>query len=96
MGLRARSHYTALFVELAAMLAVALAAGLALGAIATRLVYAQVDLLPTIPPQPLLEIPFATALPVAAGLAVTAAVGALLAHRAAERANVAEALRSGG
>ena len=95
MGLRASSHYAALFIELGAMLGVSLVSGILLGGVAARLVYERIDLLPTVPPHPLLRIPFDAVIPVAIALVAAAAAGAFRAHRTAERADVAEALRSG-
>lgn len=95
MGLRARSHYLAVVIELGCMLALSLVVGSALGGLAARLVYERVDLLPNIPPHPLLRIPLAALLPVTILIAVATMAGALRAHRTADRANVAEVLRSG-
>lgn len=93
MGLSPRSHYSALTIELGTMLGLSLIAGLLLGAAASLLVFARVDLLPQIPPRPLLRVPLGVAGPIAAALAAVALAGAWRAHRSAETTDVAEALR---
>jgi hypothetical protein len=95
MGLAPRSHFGALLLELGSMLGLSLVLGLALGGLASALVFARIDLLPEIPPRPLLRIPLGASVPLAIGLAVVAVAAAWRAHRSAERADIAEALRSG-
>lgn len=94
MGLARRSHYGALALELAWMLGVSLGAGIGLGAAASALVHSHVDLLPEIPPHPVLRVPYALGWPLAGALALVTLSGAWRAQRAADSTNVAEALRS--
>ena len=95
MGLAPRAHYSALLLELGAMLVLSLVVGLALGGVAAAFVFGHIDLLPQIPPRPLLRIPLGVVAPIAVALVAVALAGAWRAHRSAEKADIAEALRSG-
>ncbi len=93
MGLTRRAHLSALLIELAAMLTVAFAMGVLLGGVAVRLVYERLDLLPGVPPSPLLRAPSTELLLTSVLLAVAGAAGAWWVQRIADRANYAEVMR---
>jgi putative ABC transport system permease protein len=93
MGLQIRSHRFAVVLELLGMLMSALAIGAALGAIAVRLVYARLDLLPEVPPSPLLRTPSLELVLTAATFVLAAWVGAWWVQRSADGANVGEVMR---
>ncbi len=93
MGLAGVGHTAALVLELGAMLLSALAIGVALALVAARVVLGDVDPLAGIPPDPLFSTPVALLVATAVGLVLVSLLGGLLAGRAAERANFAEAMR---
>ena len=93
MGLAGGVHVAALVLELAAMLLSSLAIGIALALVAARVVLGDVDPLADIPPDPLFSIPVSLLAVTAVGLALVSLLGAFLASRAAERANVSEVMR---
>jgi hypothetical protein len=93
MGLRKTSHLAALELELGSMLLTSAIAGVILGLASAWLLYAQIDPLPSMAPSPLLRVPLAPPIVLVVALAAVTLAGALLAHRTAERANVAEQLR---
>jgi putative ABC transport system permease protein len=93
MGLRIRSHRIAVVLELLGMLLSALAIGAALGAIAVRLVYARLDLLPEVPPSPLLRTPSLELVLTTATFLLAAWVGAWWVQKSADGANVGEVMR---
>jgi putative ABC transport system permease protein len=95
MGLAPRSHLGALVLELGTMLGLSLVLGLLLGALSSAFVFGRIDLLPAIPPRALLRIPLGVTLPLGIVLAVVTLGGAWRAHRSAEKADIAGALRSG-
>lgn len=79
--------------ELAAILGLAVAGGSVIAIVVARLIYVHLDLLPEIPPPPLLRIPIeVVAILVLVGI-VGAVVGGRLVQRGARRARVAEVLR---
>ena len=67
--------------------------GAGLGAIAVRLVYARLDLLPQVPPAPLLRVPSMELALTAATFLLAAWVGAWWVQRGADGANVGEVMR---
>jgi putative ABC transport system permease protein len=93
MGLQIREHRFAVVLELLGMLVSALAIGSGLGAVAVRLVYARLDLLPQVPPAPLLRVPSIELALTAATFLLAAWVGAWWVQRGAEGANVGEVMR---
>jgi putative ABC transport system permease protein len=96
MGLRAAAHRLSVGLELVAMLLIALVLGGGFAVLAARLVYLRLDLLPDLPPPPLFRLPIALLLATAAGAVVASSLGAWRVGRSAERANVAEVIRSAG
>jgi putative ABC transport system permease protein len=96
MGLSRGSHRTSVALELGAMLAAAFVLGSILATVAAALIYGKVDLLPQIPPGPLLEVPRALFGLIAGTLVVFAWVGAWGVQRKADRANIAEVMRLAG
>ncbi|MDP9340658.1 MAG: hypothetical protein M3Q23_00840 [Actinomycetota bacterium] len=93
MGLGRSAHRRSVLLEVAGMLAVALALGVVLGTGGAAAVVGRIDLLPGVPPAPSLRLPMEVIGLAAAGLAVVAVAGAWLAQRQADRARVAEVLR---
>jgi putative ABC transport system permease protein len=93
MGLSGRAHAGAIGVELAAMLVVAFILGSVLAGVAADLVYARIDPLPNVPPEPLLRVPLAALAVIPVVLAAASVVGAWRVQRSAHRANVAEVMR---
>jgi putative ABC transport system permease protein len=95
MGLRSRVHRAALAIEIACTLLGALVVGAGLGAASAVLLHEVIDLLPAVPPDPLLRFPVTdVSLSLLVGLA--AAVGGSWAlQRATGRANLGEVLRAG-
>jgi hypothetical protein len=79
--------------ELLWMLMSALAIGATLGAIAVRLVYARLDLLPQVPPSPLLRVPSLELALTTATFLLVAWGGAWWVQRSADGANVGEVMR---
>jgi hypothetical protein len=80
-------------IELAAMLTVAFGMGVLLGGVAVRLVYRRLDLLPGVPPSPLLRLPSTELVVASLLLAVAGVAGAWWVQRIADRANYAEVMR---
>ena len=95
MGLTDRQHRVSLAVEVAGILGGALALGAALALIAVRLLVRDIDPRPTVPPEPLLDVPWAVIAGTAAILLAVAALGGILVHAVTVRARVAEVLRAG-
>jgi putative ABC transport system permease protein len=93
MGLTQRAHRAALLIELASMLTVAFGMGVLLGAVAVRLVYRRLDLLPGVPPSPLLRLPSTELVVASLLLAVAGVGGAWWVQRIADRTNYAEVMR---
>ncbi len=93
MGLNRGAHRAAVVLELGGMLVVAFVMGVALGVGAARLIYARLDVLPSIPPPALLRLPVAVFGVTGVALLAAAAAGAWATQRAADRANVAEVMR---
>jgi putative ABC transport system permease protein len=93
MGLQVRNHRFAVVLELLGMLVSALVIGATLGAIAVRLVYARLDLLPQVPPAPLLRVPSLELALTTATFLLVAWGGAWWVQRSADSANVGEVMR---
>jgi putative ABC transport system permease protein len=93
MGLTQRAHRRALLIELAAMVTVAFGMGALLGGVAVGLVYEELDLLPGVPPSPLLRLPSMELLFTSVLLAAAAGAGAWWVQRIADRADYAEVMR---
>jgi putative ABC transport system permease protein len=93
MGLQIRNHRFAVVLELLGMLLSALAIGATLGVIAVRLVYARLDLLPEVPPSPLLRTPSLELALTTVTFIVAAWGGAWWVQRSADGANVGEVMR---
>jgi putative ABC transport system permease protein len=93
MGLSRASHLESLLAEVGGTLLGGFAIGVGLSFLAARLVYRRLDVLPTVPPVPLLRIPVPTL--AGTGLAVLAVawLAAWIAQRSADRTNLAEVLR---
>jgi putative ABC transport system permease protein len=93
MGLSRAAHRRSIALELGGMLGSSFVVGVALALVAARLVNARLDLLPQIPPGPVLRFPWLLLLAAAGVLVLVAAAGAWLVQRAADRADVAEVMR---
>jgi putative ABC transport system permease protein len=96
MGMRAPTYRSSVMLELAAMLLVALVVGIALSLIAVALIYRSFDILPQLPPEPLLRLPALLLVGTAVALLLVAVLGSVRMQRVAQRANVAEVLRLAG
>jgi putative ABC transport system permease protein len=94
MGLRGRTHWRALVMEVAAYATAMLAAGIALALVAIAIVGPNLDPLPTSPPDPLLVLPRVGIAAAVLAAAATAVFGTFGAQRLSQRMNLAEALRS--
>jgi uncharacterized membrane protein SpoIIM required for sporulation len=92
----APTYRSSVMLELAAMLLVALVVGIALSLIAVALIYRSFDILPQLPPEPLLRLPALLIVGTAAALLLVAVLGSVRMQRVAQRANVAEVLRLAG
>jgi putative ABC transport system permease protein len=93
MGLRSGAHRLSVWLEVLAMLAVSLVVGAVLASLSVWMVLGKLDVLPSARPGPQFRVPWSLLGAIAVGLLLTAALGAWLVQRRAERANVAEVLR---
>jgi len=96
MGLSRAAHRRSVGLELGGMIGAALAIGGGLAWLAAALVIGRLDLLPEVPPSPVLRFPLGLALTTLAAGALVAWLGALQVQRSADRANVAEVMRVDG
>jgi hypothetical protein len=96
MGLSGPAHTRSLLVEIAAMLGLSLLVGGVLAFAAVRLVGSQLDVLPELPPPPVLRAPWVLLTATGAALAMVAVTAAWRIQRSAERAHVAEVMRLAG
>jgi putative ABC transport system permease protein len=96
MGLSRRSHRRSVGAELAGMLVVAFVLGAGLATLSAAVVNARTDVLPGLPPGPLLRIPWPLFGAIALALALVATAGAWAVQRRADRANIAEVMRLAG
>jgi putative ABC transport system permease protein len=94
MGLSSWAHRAALASETAVTLCGSVAFGVGLGAASAGIVYTAIDLLPQVPPAPLLRFPSADATMSLLAAIVTAGAGALWLQVVSDRANPAEVLRA--
>lgn len=95
MGFTTRRHWWALVIELAGLLSAVFVLGSVLAVVCVRIVSPNVDPLPSLPPSPLMVVPWsALAISVAIGGAVVLA-GTALAQFLGARVDVAEVLRDG-
>jgi putative ABC transport system permease protein len=93
MGLTRSAHRRSVALELVAMLGAAFVVGSTLSVAAALLVYGRLDLLPELPPAPLLRLPPVLFGSVLVVLAVAAWAGAMAVQWQAERTSVAEVMR---
>jgi putative ABC transport system permease protein len=96
MGLARSAHRRSVVLELGSILVVSLVIGALLAWVAARLVYGQLDPIPSIPPPPLFRLPvllFGASLVV---VLLTSWIGARRVQHAADRARVAEVMRLAG
>jgi putative ABC transport system permease protein len=96
MGLRKRSNFVSVVLELGGMLLASFVIGAGLAVAAAFLLYRKADPMPQIPPDPLLQLPYTLFLITLAGLALAAVISAWRVQRSAEKANVAEVMRLAG
>lgn len=96
MGMAALTYRISVMLELAVMLLTALLIGITLSLIAVVLIYRSFDILPQLPPEPLLRLPLLLIGGTALALLLIAVAGSLRMQRLAQRANVAEVLRLAG
>jgi putative ABC transport system permease protein len=93
MGLTRSAHRRSVALELTAMLGAAFVVGSTLSVAAALLVYGRLDLLPELPPAPLLRLPPVLFGSVLVVLAAAAWAGAAAVQWQAERTSVAEVMR---
>jgi putative ABC transport system permease protein len=93
MGMPRSTMRAASVAELGAMLAVSFVAGSLVGLVSSALVVPSIDPLPSIPPDPLVAVPWFALLVTAAGLAAAAVVGGVMADRGARASSTAEVMR---
>ncbi|HKD98071.1 MAG TPA: FtsX-like permease family protein, partial [Micromonosporaceae bacterium] len=93
MGLRPRTHRTALLIELGIPLTAGLIAGLALAAGLAKALSGNFDVDVAVPPGTILSLPLQVVVAIAAGVLVLAAVAASYAQLRIGRANPSEVLR---
>jgi putative ABC transport system permease protein len=96
MGLDRRAHRQAVAIEIAVMLLTSFVVATVLGIGASWLVHGRLDLLPSLPPAPLLRIPASLFLVALGVVALLGVVGAWEVQRHADRANVGELMRAAG
>ena len=93
MGLRSRTHHSALLVELALPLAAGLGIGLAIALGLTYALSASFDVDPSLPPKTLITLPFAVITGIAAAVAAVSVLSSGFAQLRVARAKPAEVLR---
>jgi putative ABC transport system permease protein len=93
MGLSAGQHGRSVLLELGGLLGAAVVLGVVLAVLAGLLVKSELDLLPAVPPDAILRIPWAAIGATVAAAALAVVLGAVRARFAADRTNVAEVLR---
>jgi putative ABC transport system permease protein len=96
MGLARSVHRRSVVLELGSILVVSLMIGGLLAWIAARLVYGQLDPIPSIPPPPLFRLPLLLFGASLAVVVLTSWIGARRVQHAADRARVAEVMRLAG
>lgn len=95
MGLTNSSHRLSLVLELIGMLVSSLLAAVGFAIISARLIFPEIDPLPSTPPGPLFEIPWILVAATFGALVLVSIAGGALANRSAERADFAEVMRLG-
>jgi len=93
MGLTRSAHRWAVALELGGMLVISLLVGAVLAVASSWLVYARLDPLPTIPPEPLFAVPPLLFVVLLALISLAALLGAWRVQRKADTAKVSEVLR---
>jgi len=96
MGMKKRSNFLSVAMEITGMLLVAFVIGAGLAVAAAALLYRKADPMPQIPPGPLLRLPTLVFVLTLAAVAVAALASAWRVQRSAEKANVAEVMRLAG
>ncbi|MFL5797527.1 MAG: FtsX-like permease family protein [Actinomycetota bacterium] len=96
MGMKKRSNFLSVAMEIAGMLLVAFVIGAGLAVAAATMLYRKADPMPQIPPGPLLRLPALVFALTLAALAVAALASAWRVQRSAEKAHVAEVMRLAG
>lgn len=94
MGLTPATHAAALLYEVLALLGIALALATGLGLLAAAAVTGGIDPLPDLLPAPRVVVPLGALGGLSVSLVLAGGIGAATLQRAADRANVAEVLRS--
>jgi putative ABC transport system permease protein len=93
MGLTAADQRASMGVELAVMLLVAFIVGAFVAMLAAGFAYPQLDPLPSVPPDPILDFPVILVAVVGLVVLLISPIGGWRAQRSADRANVAEVMR---
>jgi putative ABC transport system permease protein len=93
MGLTSGAHRAAVAAELAGLLLAALVIGCVLSFGAVAFIYRRLDPLPSLPPSPILQVPFALLAGVALGALACAWIGATFVQWRAARADVGAVMR---
>jgi putative ABC transport system permease protein len=93
MGLRTAEHRASLLLELLVMLSASLLLGGSLGLVAVRVIYRSLDLLPTVPPEPLFRVPAIEVLAAAIAFTAAATVGSRWIQRSSDSARPGEVMR---
>jgi putative ABC transport system permease protein len=96
MGMTTRATAAAAALETGALALLAAAVAVAVGVPASALVLRLVDPLPTLPPDPVLAVPWSTVAAVLVGAAVVAGVAAALAARTVRTAALGQVMRDAG
>jgi ABC-type antimicrobial peptide transport system permease subunit len=93
MGLKAASQRASMAIELGVMLLVAFVVGALVAMLAARFAYPQLDPLPSVPPDPILDFPIILVAVVGLVVLFISPIGGWRVQRSADRANVAEVMR---
>jgi putative ABC transport system permease protein len=93
MGLTAPSQRASMAAELAVMLLVAFVVGALVAMLAARSAYPQLDPLPSVPPDPILDFPLILVAIVGVVVLSISPIGGWRVQRSADRADVAEVMR---
>lgn len=93
MGLTAAGQRASMALELAAMMLMAFIVGSLVAMLAARFAYPQLDPLPSVPPDPILDFPVILVAVVGLIVLSISPIGGWRVQRSADRANVAEVMR---
>jgi hypothetical protein len=93
MGLKVASQRASMAIELGVMLLVAFVVGALVAMLAARFAYPQLDPLPSVPPDPILDFPIILVAVVGLVVLFISPIGGWRVQRSADRANVAEVMR---